>query len=292
MRRRTFLRSTGLAVGLPFVLDAGILRFLGNGEDDGEICKRKFDLALRRGLEAKPIGEVVVEVGRSFIGTPYLANALEQAGPEHLVVNLRGLDCVSFYENCLVFARCIKLKKLTFDDYRAQLTFIRYRGGIIDGYPSRLHYTSDYFADNEQKGVVRLVTKEIGGEPFVKTVNFMSTHAESYAKLKERPADVPLIAAQEAEITKREKSFVPKDRVAAIAANIANGDIIGITTNLDGLDVTHTGIAIRLEGALRFMHAPITGSNVQITEAPLAEYLATFKKDTGIMVARPLEPKA
>ena len=293
MHRRIFLRTTALAVGLPLVVEPSILRLrFGQEDDDAGICAGKFTLAVRRGLDAKPIGDVVVEIGRTFIGTPYLANALEQPGAEHLVVNLRGLDCVSFYENCLVLARCIKSSRLTFDAYRKELQFVRYRGGVIDGYPSRLHYTSDYFADNETKGVLRLVTKEIGGEPFVKTVNFMTSHVESYAKLKETPAFVPILAVREAEITKREKYYIPKERLALAASKIENGDIIGITTNLEGLDVTHTGVAVREEGVLRFMHAPITGAKVQITEGSLADYLAKFRKDTGVMVARPLEPRA
>ena len=72
----------------------------------------------------------------------------------------------------------------------------------------------------------------------------------------------------------------------------ASGDIIGITTNIDGLDVSHTGIAIRLEdGLIHFLHAPLKGHKVEITDITLAEYVLNNEHQTGIYVARPLEPE-
>jgi hypothetical protein len=215
---------------------------------------------------------------------------LDTAGKEALVVDLQTLDCVTFYENSLVLARCIKKNKLTFDAYKKELQFVRYRGGVIDGYASRLHYTSDYFFDNEKKGVLKIVTKEIGGVPFRKKINFMSTHAETYLQLKNSPENVREIQKMEERLNVRTMYHIPKSDVRRIAPRIKDGDIIGITATVDGLDCTHTGLAIWQNGVLCFLHAPITGSKVQITEIPLWEYLAKFKKDAGIMVARPVEP--
>lgn len=84
--------------------------------------------------------------------------------------------------------------------------------------------------------------------------------------------------------------YVPKMNVKRIASQIKDGDIIGITTTIDGLDCTHTGIALWQKGKLHLLHAPIPGSKVQITALPLWEYLAKIKKDAGIMIARPAEP--
>jgi hypothetical protein len=186
---------------------------------------------------------------------------------------------------------------MTFEDYKKELQFVRYRGGIIDKYPSRLHYTSDYFFDNERKSVLKNVTKEIGGVPYKKKVNFMSTHSDSYLQLRANLEFVKMITAQEAEINKRTMYHIPKLKVKKAASQINDGDIMGITTTIEGLDCTHTGIAIWLASRsgqnkkLHMIHAPISGSKVQITETPLWEYLMKIKKDAGIMVARALEPK-
>jgi hypothetical protein len=290
MDRLSFLISLPLAVGAPLFFRNTSWGDILSQDDDALICTKKFELAVSLALRNKPIGDVVVEIGKSFLGIDYIANLLEQPGAEQLVVNLRGLDCVLFCENALVFARCVKESKTTFDDYKVELQHVRYRGGIINQYPSRLHYFSDHIYDNEKKGVVKNVTKEIGGMPFRKTVNFMSTHPDSYIKLKENPEFVDVIRKQEDAINKRRMYHIPKNRVQKIASKIHNGDIIAITTDIEGMDVSHTGIALWEHGALHLMHAPLSGHRVQITEKTLVDYLAANKKQLGIMVARPLEP--
>lgn len=289
MNRRGFLGTLpGMVMIPPLAGMKGLISFLD--DEDALLCSRKFDFAVSRNLARLPVNDIVVEIGRTFLGTPYVAHALEVPGEERLVVNMRALDCVSFYENALVLARCIKLNKPTFDAYKQQLQLIRYRGGMIDGYPSRLHYTSDYFYDNEKKGIWKNVTKELGGVPLKKRINFMSTHPDSYRQLKENPEFRTIIAQQEEEISGRETYYLPKDNVEAVAGKIQSGDIIGITTDVEGLDTSHTGIAVREGGRLVFMHAPLAGKKVEITESTLAEYLVRNKRQTGIMVVRPLEP--
>ena len=275
----------------PLLAGKTIFPHLILSQDEDEIlCKKKFDLAVSNNWPKLPINEIIVNVGKSFLGTEYVENVLEAPGEEHLVVNMRGLDCVTFYENALVIARCIKKDKRTFDDYKKELQFIRYRGGILNGYASRLHYTSDYFFDNDKKGVWKLVTKELGGIPFVKKLDFMSTHPESYRQIRESENVREQIVEIEKEISNRTMYYTPKNHVARISDQILDGDILGITTSISGIDTSHTGIAVRQNGKLHLMHAPLAGKEVQISEKVLPEYLAFNKRQTGIMIARPLEP--
>ena len=162
-------------------------------EADIEICDQKFQLSVKEDLKDKPINDVLVDIGKSFIGTDYLAYGLEADGDEQLVVNLTGLDCTTFTENSLALARCVKKDETSFDDYLEELQFIRYRNGIIDGYPSRLHYFSDWITNNTSKGVVQDETKKLGGIPIKFKLDFMSTHPESYEQLKENPELIPII---------------------------------------------------------------------------------------------------
>ena len=291
MNRRILFPMIPILALFPCFLPQQNKTAVDNPIDPNElICKNKFNLAAEMKLKDKPINEVVVAIAESFIGTDYAANTLEVPGKEQLVVNLQTLDCVTFYENSLVLARCIKKNKITFDDYKKELQFVRYRGGVIDGYPSRLHYTSDYFFDNEKKSVLNNVSKKLGGVPFKKKINFMSTHQDLYLQLKNSPENVKKIRKIEDAINARTMYHIPKADVQRIASQIQDGDILGITSTIDGLDCNHTGIAIWRNGKLHFLHAPISGSKVQITELPLWEYLAKIKKDAGIMVERPVEP--
>ena len=260
-------------------------------EKDVEVCNSKFQLAVDKNLEEKPIGDVIAEIGKSFIGTDYLAHGLEKDGDEQLVINLTGLDCTTFLENTLVLARCIKKGDTTFENYQKELQFIRYRKGIIDKYPSRLHYFSDWIYDNVQKGIVEDITKEIGAQKIKFKIDFMSTHPNSYKQLKENPEFISIVKKQEQEISCREYYFIPKEELDSKEEQIQNGDLIAITTTVEGLDIGHIGIAVKMDdGRIHLLHAPDVGYKVQISDLPIFEYLNKLKKDTGVIVLRPLEP--
>jgi hypothetical protein len=260
-------------------------------EKDVGICNSKFHLAVEKNLAEKPIGDIITEIGKSFIGTNYEASALEKSGEEQLVINFSGLDCTTFLETALALARCIKLGKTSFEDYQKELANIRYRSGIIDKYPSRLHYFSDWIFDNQKKGIIKDITKNLDGDFIKFKLNFMSAHPQSYKQLKENPEFIPAIKKQEAEISEREYFYIPKDNVSQIENKIENGDLIAFATNIKGLDISHTGIAYKKDdGRIYLLHAPSEGTKVQITKNPLPEYLNKIKKHTGIIVLKPLEP--
>jgi hypothetical protein len=271
-----------------------VLWFSSNGfaqtiytQKDVDLCNSKFQLAVGKNLSLLPVNQIIIEIGKSFLGTDYIANSLEKGEEEKLVVHLTGLDCYTFLESSLVFARCIKEGKKSFDDYQNELTNIRYRNGKLGEYPSRLHYFSDWIFDLNKRGIGKDITKEIGGKPYDKKINFMSTHVDAYRQLKSNPKYVDEIVKIEKEISSRKYYFIPQEEISKVEDKIQSGDIIGITTNVEGLDIAHTGIAIRMEdGRIHLMHAPNVGYKVQIAEKPLADYIKGNKKQTGIMVLR------
>lgn len=256
--------------------------------EDSIIFTRTIERAYAERLDTLPIGEVVAAVGQWFVGQPYEPFTMEQPGPEHLVINLRKFDCVTFVENSLAFARTIKMGKRDFATFRDQITRMRYRDGVINGYPSRLHYFSEWIANNEAKGLLANQTPKLGvvdAEP----IDFMTTHRDSYKQLVDS-AFYTEIATIEKRLSAQPRYMIPETRIAELEANVKNGDVIAATTDLKGLDVAHTGIALWRNGRLHFMHAPLVGSVVEITEGPLADRILANKRQDGIMVARPLNP--
>jgi hypothetical protein len=256
-----------------------------------ETFDRLLALARDSGWSDLPIGDRIGAVGMALQQTPYVDATLElYPDREVCSVNLRGLDCVTFFESALAFARMLKRGGRTPEALLAEVAFTRYRGGRLTDYASRLHYTSDWLFDNDRKGVVRLITGELpGAARFAKRVGYMTAHPEAYRQLRANPDLVREIALVEAEINARAMDYLPKARVAAAAPLLRTGDIVGVTTTLDGLDCAHTGLCYRdAAGVLRFLHASTTRKAV-ILDGPLAAYLARVSTHTGIMVARPLE---
>ena len=76
MKRRDFVRHLVLSGFAVDPLWASFAASLQNNEDV-EICRNKFSLAVSLSLQKRPINEVIIQMGISFLGTEYAAFALE-----------------------------------------------------------------------------------------------------------------------------------------------------------------------------------------------------------------------
>lgn len=286
--RRDFLKCSSIAAVSSLAFPSFLFAQF-RADVNEEICAKKFALGTSQGLAERNLPEVITAIGLSFLKSPYKARTLESGDDEQLIVNLKEFDCVTFVETTLALARCIKLGTTTYDAFKSQLQLIRYRGGVIGGYPSRLHYFSDWIDDNEKKQIVTNITRELGGVRYEKRISFMTTHRTAYKQLG-NDYFFNAIEQTEAELNTRPRYYLPKDQVRRVQEQISDGDVLAITTSINGLDILHTGIALRHRGMLRMLHAPLSGGSIQITKHGLADHLSSRKNHTGIMVARPVEP--
>lgn len=253
--------------------------------EDKEILEQIFGLYSEE--NEATTSALMLKVGGFFLKTPYVAHTLERED-EQLVINLRELDCTTYAENCLAITRTIQSGNHTFDQFCSELQKIRYRDGKMDGYPSRLHYFCDWIYNNQHKSLIKVTTEEVPQTSFHKQINFMSTHPDSYRQLKEDSTLIEIIAAQEKEISAREMFFIPETNIAEVESKLMDGDIAGITCDIEGIAIMHVVILIHKEGRIHIMHASSKAEKVVISENTLEEYLLDSKTATGIMLARPL----
>jgi hypothetical protein len=253
--------------------------------EDREICEELLRSAPGRGDGGLPLSELIVAVASRFLDAPYQGGTLEQGGAEKLVVNLRAFDCVTFVENTIVLTGMIRAGKSEFADFTAGLERIRYRGGRRRGYPSRLHYITDWLRDNVRKGMVRDITAEIGGSPFRKQLHALTDRREEHPALED-PIAFRRMRTVEATCSRRTHCHVAKADFNRAAERIADGDIIAITTDEKGLDVSHTGFAVHLRGQLHLLHASTTAGKVVLSDMTLGRYLLSRRTRTGIIVGR------
>jgi hypothetical protein len=231
--------------------------------------------------------DLMVMVASYFKGTPYVAHTLE-SDKEHLILNLRELDCTTFAENCLAISRTIRSDTPSFGQFAKELQQIRYRNGFLDGYASRLHYFCDWIHNNQQKKLIADVSGEVTLTPLNKEINFMSTHPDAYIRLKDNDSLVTILAEQEEEISSRDLFFIPESQIAELEKQLRDGDIVGICTNIDGLAISHVGILVRKSGRIHMIHASSKAEKVIVSEESLEDYLLDRNSATGIMLARPL----
>jgi hypothetical protein len=264
---------------------------------DWEVLQAKVGWARQNRVDTLAIGKRIARIGETFVGGPYLPQTLDPPGPERLVINLRALDCVTFVENVLALAHFVREAPRDILDrpeqamraYQAMIERIRYRDGKLAGYPSRLHYFSEWYRDNETKGLVDNVTDDLGGVVDGEPISFMTGHRDAYWQLTVSNEAYAEIGRIEARLNQTPRYYVPEDRVAAIMDRLEDGDILAMASNLAGLDVAHTGIAVRTADGVHLLNAPLVGRSVEISEKTIPDRLAGIRSQDGLMVGRPLE---
>lgn len=301
LSRRDLLRGAlaSLAtLALPHPLRAALLRGDDPDADDARRLDRWVRTIRAEGLVHAdlPLGRAVDRAAELAIGTPYLPNALEaylRAGGsprerEPLTLSLSHFDCVTLVESSLALARTARHPGgPEWGTFAREVERVRYRGGKREGYLSRLHYFSEWLDDNERRGLVHLLGRELGGEPDTRPLRFMSTHPDAYPALRDAAVRAG-VAAMEKRLDGRPRWVIPTARIAAVQARIRTGDVLAFATAIEGLDVTHSALAHRgPDGVLHVLHAPLSGGEVEITRTTLPEYVARIKRSTGVLVARP-----
>jgi len=246
--------------------------------------------------KALPIGERTAAIGQGLVGTRYKHFTLEIDNRiESPSVNFQGMDCWTFFEIALSFARMLNEPESNWTPERLlhYIELDRYRGGECTGdYLSRLHYLEDWLYDNNRRGLVEDLTRELGGRSVPHSAREMSAGWRHYRYLAANRSLLGPLARMEANVSSRPLYEIPKDRVAGIESKLRSGDIIGIISR-DGRGLrstAHVGLALRTnDGVLHFMHASSPSNYGRVVvDSELSKYLYRHRSDSGILVARPL----
>lgn len=229
---------------------------------------------------------LMIQNGLKFLGTPYVAHTLEVNSPdEKLVVNLKEVDCTTFVEYVLAKSLCNKQNDSI--QFLKNLKRIRYRNGILDGYTSRLHYSTEWASNGVRNGYLTDIAGRYSKDTISVHLNFMSTHPQAYKQLASSPDNVKVIAGYEKRLSGQIIHYIPKAKLPKEGFRwIHSGDIIMLVTSIKGLDNSHLGIAIYQHGELHLLHASSANGKVIIQPEPLCQQLQNNSKCLGIRVLR------
>ncbi|MGZ3524171.1 MAG: N-acetylmuramoyl-L-alanine amidase-like domain-containing protein, partial [Thermodesulfobacteriota bacterium] len=114
-----------------------------------------------------------------------------------------------------------------------------------------------------------------------------TTHPDLYPPLRDA-ANLRRMKSLERTISKRSLFFIPKKALRRLEDRIRNGDLVGITTNREGLDIEHVGIAVRVKNRIHLLHASSVMGKVILSKDTLHRYLTKSKTRSGLMLARVL----
>ena len=227
----------------------------------------------------------IIENAQNLIGKKYQAGTLEGDGQETLKYFSDKFDCVTFVEYVVAISIPMVNTNSSTGDFEKNLKNIRYRNGVINGYGSRLHYFTEWILQNSIRGLIKDVTIDLSGVPYLKDIDFMTRNKGSYPKLTDT-TELKKVIKAEKRINGHKWMYIPKSKVHKIQSKILNGDIIAITSSIPGLDIVHTGFAIRQKDGIYLLHASESEGKVVISKRNIHNYLNANKMQTGIIILR------
>ena len=294
--RRQFIRNAlySSLFASPLLAESVAAASVKDSFSGDEVFRRILNRAKAEKWESLSIGELMGKIAKELEGTPYVGGTLDRSPEvEKCTISMTELDCVTFFETTLGFARMIKKGGSSPEDLLKEVRFTRYRGGKQGDYSSRLHYTTDWFFDNQQKGVVKILSDLPGAEPFTQKVGIMTSHPEFYKAIGAHPELSGKLKRIEQRINAREFKYVPMAKLAGVESLLKTGDIVGVCTSQSGIDIAHTGIVWRDAADVpHFMDASSGKSKMKVTiePGPISQALNWSKNLTGAIFARPIEP--
>lgn len=256
-----------------------------NEESDTTTITNILDVASKQNFDNP--NSCISYIAHLFLDKPYVANTLE-GNVEMLTINIDEVDCTTFVENVIALAYTIREGRNSWRDFIYNIEKIRYRNGQLDGYGSRLHYISDWIINNSHRGNIKEVTNIFPHHSYqIKSIDFMSRNREKYAALKDS-TEFERIKNTEIGYRNHRFPYIKKEnlRKKEVQAAFKEGDIVALTTNIDGLDVSHLGIITIINNIPHLLHASSAEGKVTIENKPLHETLAKSRRNTGIRVIR------
>ncbi len=250
--------------------------------------------AERENWRKLPLGERTIRVARELVGVPYVNYTLEvHDRTESPVVNLKGMDCWTYYENSLAIARMLRYKPGPYKpaDMLHMVEIERYRNGVCTGnYLSRMHHLEEVFYDNQRRGYASNITPRLpGAQRLQREIREMTVQWKNYRYLRNNPSLVEPMGRIEAQVSRLPVYHIPKSKVRAAENHLQNGDICAITTHWHSGYTSHVGLIIRLKNRAYFAHATLDRDKGRMTviDRPITDYLNGSSKHAGIVICRP-----
>ncbi|NOZ26101.1 MAG: DUF1460 domain-containing protein [Nitrospirae bacterium] len=243
------------------------------GEDErillGGWSRESLERLMSEAAGIEDTGARIEFLSRRFLGVEYKPSTLigDMNTQEVFVIDLEGVDCFTYLD----YIEAMRLSA-SFSGFKENLKRVRYRSGTV-AFENRNHFFTDWREYNAAH--VDDVTGEVGGDRTRSVRKVLNLR-------KDGTLFLPGIAPRERLI-----QYIPSDALdETVTSRLRTGDYVGIYTDEQGLDVTHTGIIIKKQGRPYLRHASSAKENRKVVEEDFIMYVS---KRPGIIVLRPKE---
>ena len=233
----------------------------------GRWTKKRLDNLFEEASTISDPGMRITFLSGQFLGTPYRESTLtgDAVTPEVFVINLAGVDCLTFIE----YIEAMRRSK-SFNEFRENIRRVRYCSGEV-AFENRNHFFTDWTAFNSD--MIVDVTKYVGS----------GKSRDAGKKLNERDDGTLFLPGVSCRL--RQITYIPSIYVDdPVIEKLKTGDYAGMYSETEGLDVSHTGIIIREQDAVKLRHASSVKKYGKVVDEDFRDYL---EAKPGIIVLRP-----
>ncbi|MFA5301841.1 MAG: N-acetylmuramoyl-L-alanine amidase-like domain-containing protein [Bacteroidales bacterium] len=268
--------------------------------EDQKVYEKVMKELLPLRSESMPV--LIMKAAETMLDIPYVGGTLEQT-PEMLTVSLAQTDCILLVEACVCMALTARQEDNSFEAFCENLRHFRYRDGFAEGYDSRIHYTSEWIRQAEERDLALEMSRKLSGTRLDQTFSYMSVHADRYPVLAGNKQLTERIAMVEKELTGNKYYYIPKAQLEESLDQIQHGDMICFVSGTEGLDITHVAFAFESyvcehdccpdgrgcpngQRRLGFLHASSLAKRVVVDDMTLTGYVNTTGSCKGIRIVR------
>jgi len=216
-------------------------------------------------------GERIAFLSKHFLNTPYKESTLtgDINSPEVVVINLEEVDCFTFIDYMEALRR-----SRSFTEFTENLRNVRYRSAELT-FHNRNHFFTDWAVSNSDYIVD--ASSDTGAEKITNVRKILNDKGDG-------TFFIPGVSCRE-----REFIYVPAIYInETVTGHLKSGDYIGIYSEKEGLDVSHVGIIIREQDAVKLRHASSQKNCRKVIDEDFLEYM---KDKPGIIVLRPRDER-
>jgi len=239
--------------------------------------------------QSLPMNLALVTLARAWIGRPYAAFSLDRLDGERLQLDLTQFDCFLFVEQLLALANSRDERgESPMASFAKHTQKLRYADGKID-YCHRQHYFSQWSEAAERQSYLVNITPFLpGATSRSRRLNFMANHADAYLPMQ-IARNRNCIKAQQADL-QIQQVYLPLKTMEKALPSLRNGDLFGLVTRVEGLDVTHVGVLERVDGRVDALHAA-PGPGV-MRSMNFARYARAVPDVIGVTILRPMPKRS
>ena len=252
----------------------------GHVLDVVEGTRERFDQS-RSLIAGLTVNDALARLAETFVGRPYVAMSLDGTDPEPLRLDLNRFDCMLFIEQLLAL-----VLSESFDQFADRTRTLRYRDGDVS-YCKRQHYFHDWVQSAQRQNVLMSGIDWPGEITRSLPLNFMSTNRKLYRPLQSQVRFDCIRQREDGRLVVQR--YVPLDAIEMMLPSVQSGDLFAIATDVQGLDVSHTGILVREGSRVDAIHAA-PGRGVMRSRS-FGRYLRSIPDAIGAVIVRPVDPK-